>query len=106
MIKLPNFLDRSATIALAIYLLAALGAMLLATQSFAADQHVTRPHCWEESHDGVVERHCEVERPPPPVIQEPDHPRERPQATPRSRSALATVTPDEPAPIMQTSGRG
>jgi hypothetical protein len=55
MIKLPAFLDRPAAIALAIYLLAAVGAMLLATQTFAKEVWMPAPFigewCYETTYN-------------------------------------------------------
>jgi hypothetical protein len=38
--------------------------ILLLTPSMAwADEHMIRPTCWEENVDGVMQRHCSVNRP-------------------------------------------
>jgi hypothetical protein len=50
------------TLTIAIALIAAAGSGL----AHAADDHMIRPHCWEENKDGNVYRHCDVDRPTRP----------------------------------------
>jgi hypothetical protein len=59
-------------------IIAVLVGIVLWNYSAHADDHMIRPTCWEENHNGVVERHCEVIRPGqshstpiPPTAQQP-----------------------------------
>jgi hypothetical protein len=56
--KLRNT-DKFALFFTALYVVIAL---ILCIAVVRADDHMIRPTCWEENHNGTVERHCEVKR--------------------------------------------